>query len=71
MSGELQLEPLGGRSPRDSVPLLHTHRAVIRSSSEIVEEEDDDVEAGSIAVCRICLECDGEDGEFLVFCFSF
>lgn len=67
MTGELQLEPSGDRNPSDSDPLLDNHHGHTASSSEIIKNDDADadVEAGSVACCRICLECDGEDGEFL------
>lgn len=71
MNGELQLEAKGLENPSDSDPLLpNRHDADSESpptpppdaasSSEIKDEED--VEGGSIATCRICLECDGEEG---------
>uniref|UniRef100_A0A5B6ZDX7 RING-CH-type domain-containing protein n=1 Tax=Davidia involucrata TaxID=16924 RepID=A0A5B6ZDX7_DAVIN len=64
MKGELQLEPSGERNPGDSDPLLADHHAdsppSSASSSEIKNE---DVEAGSVACCRICLECDGEEDD--------
>ncbi|KVH93766.1 Zinc finger, RING-CH-type [Cynara cardunculus var. scolymus] len=74
MNGELQLEPRGLENPSDSDPLLPNHQntgsespspspAVAASSSEI---KDEDVEAGSIATCRICLECDGEEDDDLI-----
>lgn len=46
-------------------------------STEIVKGEADvsnggdsnDLEAGSAPCCRICLECDGEDGNLFIFYF--
>lgn len=61
MKGEVQLEPSGERNPRDSDPLLENQvDSSTGSSSEINSE---DIEAGSVPCCRICLECDGEPGE--------
>ncbi|XP_076909498.1 uncharacterized protein LOC143566777 [Bidens hawaiensis] len=82
MNGELQLEARALEGPSDSDPLLPNtqHNAdsqspsqpllavVNASSSEIkdVHDEDDDVEGGSIATCRICFECDGEEDDDLI-----
>lgn len=61
MKGEVQLEPPGERKAMDSDPLLGNHGdSPAGSSSEINSE---DIEAGSVPCCRICLECDGEPGE--------
>lgn len=73
MTGELQLEPAGERNPSDSDPLLenHTDSFSPASSSEIRTE---DIENGSAPSCRICLECDGEEGRvssLLNFFFNF
>lgn len=57
MTGEVQLEPPGVQSTSDSDPLLDNNR----DSNEI---KDDDVEAGSVTCCRICLECDSAPGVF-------
>ncbi|KAK3031126.1 hypothetical protein RJ639_035124 [Escallonia herrerae] len=67
MNGEVQLEPAGDRNPNDSDPLLESHQLTDSpapaSSSEI---KSDDIEAGSVACCRICLECDGDEDEDLI-----
>ena len=72
MNGELQLESIGGdRNPSDSDPLLHERHQLQKhidtsspsSSGSSSEIKDEDLEAGSLPCCRICLECDGEDGK--------
>lgn len=71
MKGELQLEPPGDRNPSDSDPLL---AAADSSESAIPSEiiKDGDLEAGSVSCCRICLECDGEEGIYLyIVCILF
>lgn len=55
MKGEVQLEQSSGENPSDSDPLLENQE----NSNEI---EDEEMDAGSAACCRICLECDGEPG---------
>ena len=65
MKGEVQLEPTGtaGGNPSDSDPLLENQaNSPPGSSSEI---KDEDIEAGTIPCCRICLESEseGEPGE--------
>ena len=62
MTGELQLEPAGVRNHSDSDPLLEnqTDLSSPESSSEIRSE---DIENVSAPCCRICLECDGEEGK--------
>ncbi|KAM7509429.1 hypothetical protein LguiA_019882 [Lonicera macranthoides] len=65
MKGELQLEPPGDRNPSDSDPLL----AADDSSQSAIPTEiikDEDLEAGSVSCCRICLECDGEEDDELI-----
>ena len=63
MKGELQLEPLGARNPSDSDPLLENQHDGDSPSSESPSEiKNEDIEAGSVACCRICLECDSEEG---------
>lgn len=61
MKGEVQLEPSGERNPRDSDPLLENQADSSTGSSSEINSED--IEAGSVPCCRICLECDGEPGE--------
>ncbi|RVX11106.1 hypothetical protein CK203_013324 [Vitis vinifera] len=58
MKGEVQLEPSGERNPRDSDPLLENQADSSTGSSSEINSED--IEAGSVPCCRICLECDGE-----------
>lgn len=76
MKGEVQLESRVERNPRDSDPLLDEHRHCVEppqpplpfsssSPTSTSEIEDEDLEAGSLPCCRICLECDGEDGNSL------
>ncbi|KAA8535041.1 hypothetical protein F0562_030044 [Nyssa sinensis] len=62
MKGELQLGSSGEQNPGDSDPLLDDHHADSSPSSASSSEiKDEDVEAGPVACCRICLECDGEE----------
>lgn len=61
MKGEVQLEPPGERSPRDSDPLLENQAGSTSGISSEINCED--IEAGSVPCCRICLECDVEAGE--------
>ncbi|GFS40967.1 RING/FYVE/PHD zinc finger superfamily protein [Actinidia rufa] len=70
MKGELQMEPSSPQNPRDSDPLLENQHVDSPSSSSESSSEikNDDVEAGSVACCRICLECDGEEGAPGVVC---
>lgn len=72
MKGEVQLEPLGGPNPSDSDPLLHEHHVDLSPSSSSASESPneikvEDLETGSLPCCRICLECDGEDGSIDLF----
>ncbi|KAI8570909.1 hypothetical protein RHMOL_Rhmol01G0075300 [Rhododendron molle] len=68
MKGELQMqmEPSGVEDPSDSDPLLENQPVVDSPSSPVPESssviKNDDIEAGAVASCRICLECDGEEG---------
>ncbi|KAF5945795.1 hypothetical protein HYC85_016023 [Camellia sinensis] len=73
MKGELQLEPSGERNPSDSDPLLQNQHVDSPSSSSPSpssvssgEIKNEDIEAGSVACCRICLECDGEEDDELI-----
>lgn len=69
MEGELQLtEPSGLENPSDSDPLLENQRAVNSPPLPEVSNKvrNDDFEAGAIACCRICLECDGEEDDELI-----
>ncbi|GJS70242.1 zinc finger, RING-CH-type containing protein [Tanacetum coccineum] len=61
MSGEIELEETA--NPNDTHPLLHHN---VTASSNEIDIENDDVEAGSIVTCRICLECDGDEDEDLI-----
>lgn len=64
MKGEVQLQPPPiMQNPSDSDPLLldHDEDESPLSSAEIKDEED--VEAGSLPCCRICLESDSDPGE--------
>ncbi|KAL3825126.1 hypothetical protein ACJIZ3_021155 [Penstemon smallii] len=60
MNSQLEMEPIGAESPKDSDPLLE---GTSSSNSEITN---DDVEAGSLPSCRICLECDSEHDDELI-----
>uniref|UniRef100_F6HH65 RING-CH-type domain-containing protein n=1 Tax=Vitis vinifera TaxID=29760 RepID=F6HH65_VITVI len=64
MKGEVQLEPSGERNPRDSDPLLENQADSSTGSSSEINSED--IEAGSVPCCRICLECDGEPDDELI-----
>nr|GEW86304.1 zinc finger, RING-CH-type [Tanacetum cinerariifolium] len=61
MSGEIELEETA--NPNDTHPLLHHN---VTASSNEIDIENDDVEAGSIVTCRICLECDGDEDDDLI-----
>lgn len=63
MKGEVQLEPTGEGNANDSDPLLENQPDSPRGSS--AEIKDEDIEAGSIPCCRICLESDAEPGNIL------
>ena len=63
MKGEVQLEPPVPQSTSDSDPLLANQEeepSSLGSSSEIKNE---DLEAGFVPSCRICLESDSEPGK--------
>lgn len=65
MKAEVELEPPEPqRYPSDSDPLLESRgdSSLGRSSEIKVADVDNDVEAGSIPCCRICLESDCEPG---------
>ncbi|KAK3025742.1 hypothetical protein RJ639_042511 [Escallonia herrerae] len=67
MNGEVQLEPAGDRNPSDSDPLLESHQLTDSPAPAGTSEiKSDDIEAGSVACCRICLECDGDEDEDLI-----
>ncbi|XP_023739118.1 uncharacterized protein LOC111887197 [Lactuca sativa] len=77
MTGELELEARGLENPSDSDPLLPSHQRADSESpssspssppaaASSIEVKDEDVEEGSIATCRICLECDGEEDDDLI-----
>lgn len=78
MAVEIELEESSSVNPSDTDPLLQNHQNAgsdspsltdVTASSEI-EMKYEDIEAGSIAAaCRICLECDGEEGRSLMFFF--
>ncbi len=71
MKGEVQLEPTGTENPSDADPLLGNQAdspPESSSSTEIKDEED--IEAGSIPCCRICLESDAEPGELSLLIIS-
>ncbi|KAK0570866.1 hypothetical protein LWI29_007666 [Acer saccharum] len=69
MTRELQLEPLGERSPSDADPLLENQQTSdlsLASSSSSEIQDQDDIENGSVPCCRICLESDGEPDDELI-----
>lgn len=74
MKGDLQLEQFSERNPSDADPLLGSQEVsdapVVSSpsSSSSSEIKDEDIENGSLPCCRICLENDGEPGDFIFFC---
>ncbi|CAH1422705.1 unnamed protein product [Lactuca virosa] len=71
MTGELELEARGLENPSDSDHLLPRHQRVDSespsssspppSAASSVDVKYEDVEEGSIANCRICLECNREE----------
>ena len=65
--------PSSAQNPSDSDPLLENQHVDSPSSSSESSSEikNDDVEAGSVVCCRICLECDGEEGLILMLRLSF
>lgn len=67
MQGEVQLEPVVEMNPKDSDPLLENLSAPIPESMD--EIKDEEIEAGSAACCRICLEYDAEPGQFVIIIF--
>ncbi|CAH1417455.1 unnamed protein product [Lactuca virosa] len=74
MAGEIELEASGFVNPSDTDPLLQNHQNAASGSSSLAaaagldstEITCEDVEAGSITTCRICLECDGEEDDDLI-----
>lgn len=65
MKGEVQLQPPPiVQNPSDSDPLLANQEEDHSpgSSTEIKDEED--LEAGSLPCCRICLESDSDPGDY-------
>lgn len=67
MTGDLQLEPVGARNPTDSDPLLENRTDSSPSRASSGEITSEDLENASAPCCRICLECDGEEGKFSFF----
>lgn len=74
MKGDLQLEQFSERNPSDADPLLGSQEVsdapVVSSPSSSCSSEikDEDIENGSLPCCRICLENDGEPGDYIFFC---
>lgn len=74
MNSELHLD---NQNPSDSDPLLDDYHANVPPSwSEILKNGiddqvvDDDGKDCSVPCCRICLECDGDNGKTLAtFCY--
>lgn len=68
MKGEVQLQPPAVmQNPSDSDPLLHNQEEEEEDespgSSGEIKNEEEDVEAGLLPCCRICLESDSDPGE--------
>lgn len=65
MKRELQLEPPVAQNPGDSDPLLDNQeeKKEEESPGSTSEIKDEDVEAGLLPTCRICLESDSDPGE--------
>ncbi|XP_071698439.1 uncharacterized protein [Rutidosis leptorrhynchoides] len=61
MSGEIELEENSTGNPSDTDPLIENQQNA--DSSQVNR---DDVEAGSVVTCRICLECDGDEDDDLI-----
>lgn len=70
----MEMAPVGAESHGDSDPLLKETTGSSGSSSCEIENEPD-VETASLPCCRICLECDGQDGMwcfcYLIYVFRF
>jgi len=81
MKGEVQLQPPPVmQNPSDSDPLLLNQEEDDESpgSSGEIKDDEEDVEAGLLPCCRICLESDSDPGDnscksFQILCpiFSF
>lgn len=77
MKGDLQLEQFSERNPSDADPLLGSQEVsdapVVSSpsSSSSSEIKDEDIENGSLPCCRICLENDGEPGDYIFFLYNY
>lgn len=66
MKGEVQLQPPPVmQNPSDSDPLLLNQEEEEESpgSSGEIKDDEEDVEAGLLPCCRICLESDSDPGE--------
>ena len=64
---ESKLSRDGERDPgrsNDSDPLLENQKLLDSLEGSTSEIKDEEIEASSAACCRICLEYDGEPGEF-------
>ncbi|KAG5039308.1 hypothetical protein JHK82_011465 [Glycine max] len=69
MKGEVQLQPPAVmQNPSDSDPLLHNQEEEDGSpgSSGEIKNEEEDVEAGLLPCCRICLESDSDPEDELI-----
>ncbi|KAI3725216.1 hypothetical protein L1987_64996 [Smallanthus sonchifolius] len=74
MAGESELEESGSVNPSDTDPLLQNHQndgsgsppLTVGAASGSSEMKCEDIEAGLIATCLICLECDGEEDDDLI-----
>jgi len=65
MKGEVQLQPPPVmQNPSDSDPLLpNQEEEESPGSSGEIKDDEEDVEAGLLPCCRICLESDSDPGE--------
>lgn len=75
---EVQLEPPATQNLGDSDPLLDNQEEEEEEESpgSTSEIKDEDVEAGLLPCCRICLESDSDPGEiscaiFILFLYMF
>ncbi|KAI3786884.1 hypothetical protein L1987_40936 [Smallanthus sonchifolius] len=75
MSGEIELEESGFGNPSDTRHSFQNHQnagygspafATVVAAPRSNEMKFDDVEAGTMAICRICLEWEGEKDDALI-----
>nr|KYP51149.1 E3 ubiquitin-protein ligase MARCH1 [Cajanus cajan] len=67
MKGEVQLQPPPVlQNPSDTDPLLHDQEVDESPGSSGVIKDEEDIEAGSLPCCRICLESDSDPEDELI-----